>query len=77
MLITTKSTCPFFLKTTNNQTKMASDKTYIKNINRYLWNEICDSSSKRLGNKSTRNKQKRQMFFKTLLFLKKNLFRTD
>ena len=59
------------MKTTNNQIKMASDEVYTKKINRYLWNKIWDFSSMRLGNKLTRNEQKRQKFIKTLLFLKK------
>ena len=53
---------------------MASDKIYTRKINRHFFgNKIWDFFSMQLGNKSTRNEQKRQKFIKTMLFLKKEL----
>ena len=50
--------CPF-LKTSNNQIEMPSEKTYSKQDYPVPhWRKIWDFSSMRLGKKSTRNEQK-------------------
>ena len=59
------------MKTTNNQTKLASDKIYTQEINRHFLEQNMDFSLMRLGKKSTRNEQKRQSSLKHCFFLKK------
>ena len=58
-------------KTIVTKSKGHQIKFILRRLTGTFWNKKWDFSSMRLGNKSTRNEQKRQKFNKTFLFFKK------